>query len=419
MKYSFFILLFLSFSSWGQQKFELSAEFRPRMEQRLGYRTLAPTDAKTAFFISERFRLQSLYSTDQLKLFISLQDYRVWGNEEQVKNIGSIGLHEGWAELRLKPNNFLKLGRQEISYEDNRLLGNLDWVQQARSHDGVVYKYVSPKTNFHLGSFFNQSAEQVTGTVYKLNNYKSMSYAWYNQKLDSGRISLSYYAILDGLPNKDSIPKSFYRFTTGPNTSFKLDRITLNVGAYLQLGKTISNQSIKAFFTNIYAEYAHRKTFFGLGYDFLSGNNAKSSDQTEYKAFHTLYPTNHKYYGHMDYFLDIPSDTKQGGLQDIYARIQYKPNTKGLIGVDAHYFSLGNNVKSVVNPAQYLDPYLGVELDFFGSYKALDFMTINGGYSLMLASDSMKEIKGGDNKRYNGWSFISLTLKPTLFQHIK
>jgi hypothetical protein len=46
-------------------------------------------------------------------------------------------------------------------------------------------------------------------------------------------------------------------------------------------------------------------------------------------------------------------------------------------------------------------------------------MTINGGYSLMLASDSMKEIKGGDNKRYNGWSFISLTLKPTLFQHIK
>lgn len=43
------LLLFYSININAQHKFELSAEFRPRMEQRHGYRNLAPLDSKVLF----------------------------------------------------------------------------------------------------------------------------------------------------------------------------------------------------------------------------------------------------------------------------------------------------------------------------------------------------------------------------------
>lgn len=404
-------------NTYAQHKFELGAEFRPRFEQRLGYRTLASDGNKSAFFISERLRLNALYNYKFINLYVSLQDYRVWGNEEQVKNFGSFGLHEGWAEFDIKKVVSFKMGRQELSYEDNRLLGNLDWVQQARSHDGLVIKFQKKNTKLHVGSVFNQSTENTFGTVYKLNNYKFLNYAWLNQKFDSSRVSLSYYLISDGIPNKDSIPTTFFRVTTGPRVELKYKHVSANASFYVQSGKTINNNKILAFMATVYAEYTSPKINVGLGYDYLSGNNASKTSDKKYKAFHTLYPTNHKFYGHMDYFLDIPTDTKSGGLQDAYLRINYKPKPKGMLGADAHYFFLANKVAKSGSTTEYLKLPLGFEMDIYGSYKPLDFLTINAGYSFMLASSSMEAIKGGDRKHYNGWSYVMLTLKPTLFKH--
>lgn len=413
------LLLFASFNVFAQHKFELSGEFRPRMEQRHGYRNLAPLDSKSAFFISERLRLNALYSYKFIKFYVSMQDYRVWGNEEQVKNYGSFGLHEGWAEFSIKDIASVKLGSQEISYEDTRLLGNLDWAQQGRSHDGLVVKIHKKNTALHLGGSFNQSGEQLIGTVYKLNNYKAMAYGWLNQKLDSGRTSLSVYAITDGISNKDSIPVTYFRFTAGPNVTMKYKHFNGNVGAYVQTGKTTTNKNILSYFANVYGEYTAPKINAGIGFDYSSGNNASKTENTRYNAFNTLYATNHKFYGHMDYFLDLPSDTKLGGLQDLFVRLQYKPKPKGMLGVDAHYFYLGNKVADASAAGKYLKLPLGFETDLYGSYRPLDFLTINAGYSFMIATSSMEAIKGGSRKAYNGWSFVMLTLKPSLFKYEK
>ena len=40
----------------------------------------------------------------------------------------------------------------------------------------------------------------------------------------------------------------------------------------------------------------------------------------KYNVFNTLYATNHKYYGFMDYFIDIPRHTYGLGLIDIHAK---------------------------------------------------------------------------------------------------
>lgn len=416
-----FLIAIQTISVFAQHKFELSAEFRPRMEQRHGYRNLAPLNSKSAFFVSERLRLNFMYSYKFLKLYTTLQDYRVWGNEEQVKNFGSFGLHEGWAEFNIKDIATFKLGRQEITYDDDRLLGNLDWAQQGRSHDGIVIKIHKKNTEFHIGGSFNQPSEQLKGTVYQLKNYKALAYGWLHQKIDSGRTTMSFYAITDGLSTDTSVthkaPVVYFRFTAGPFFNFKYNHFNGNVAAYIQTGKTTANKKILAYLASVYGGYTSSKITAGVGYDYASGNNASKTGNTRYNSFNTLYATNHKFYGHMDYFLDLPADTKSGGLQDLYVRVQYKPKPKGMIGTDLHYFFLGNKVTDVNNAGKYLKLPLGFEMDLYGSYKPLEFISINAGYSFMIATSSMEAIKGGSRKAYNGWSYIMVSIKPTMFRY--
>lgn len=399
----------------GQHQFTLGGEFRPRLEQRHGYRTLAPTGSKSAFFISERLRLSVSYANPHFKFFATIQDVRTWGNEEQVKSIGSFGLHEGWAELYVKDKVTFKLGRQEIAYDDHRLLGNLDWAQAGRSHDGLVIRVNHKQARLDVGGIFNQSGEPLLGTVYKLNNYKALVYGWYQQRMDSGRLNLAVYAIGDGLPNKDSLPTTFFRFTAGPHLVFQYPHFRGNVTAYIQSGKTTANQKILAWFASVYGAYVRPKITLGVGLDYVSGNNASKSGKF-YQAFNTLYATNHKFYGHMDYFLDLPTDTKLGGLQDLYLRFQYQPKPKGMAGFDAHAFFLGNKVADAAAPGQYLDLPLGFEFDLYGQYSPFEFVDLKAGYSFLIATPSMEMIKGGSRKAYNGWSFVMLTIKPAMFK---
>ena len=416
------ILLLLSTynSSYSQHKLELSGQFIPRLEQRHGYRTLAPENSKSAVFISERLRLNFDYENKYIRLFASLQDVRVWGNEEQTKNLGSFGLHEGWAEIYIKKIASVKLGRQEISYDDNRLMGNLDWVQTARSHDALLLKFFPKNAQVHIGGAFNQSGENIIGTIYKLKNYKALAYVWYNHEFDSARTTLSVYGVADGLPTTDSIPKTKFRFTFGPTATFKYNHFNGNIGFYIQTGKHISDKTILAFMANVYAEYTRPKWNLGVGYDYLSGQNNKKLSSNQYHSFHTLYPTNHKFYGHMDYFLDLPTDTRLGGLQDVYLRCNYKPKPKGMIGFDAHYFFTSTKVANPAVSNAYFKMPLGFELDLYGSYKPFPFMEVKAGYSVMAATSTMEYIKPtGSKKAYNGWSFVMLSLKPSFFKWSK
>ncbi len=401
----------------AQHKIELSGQYICRLEQRHGYRNLAPLHAKSAVFFTQRVRINFDYQNKYVRIFTSIQDARVWGNEAQAQNVGSFGLHEGWAEVFIKNKASIKIGRQELVYDDHRLLGNLDWVMPARSHDALLIKVNHKNTQLHIGGGFNQYNENLLGTVYKIKNYKALAYAWYHQKLDSNRASLSVYAVADGMQINDTMPATKFRFTMGPRVDLKYKHVNANVGAYFQTGKTITNNLILAYMANVYAEYINTKVIVGVGYDYISGRNASKTTNTNYNAFHTLYPTNHKFYGHMDYFLDLPTDTKLGGLQDLYVRLNYRPKPKGMIGFDAHYFFSANKVANPSKAGTYLKLPLAFELDMYGTYKPWDFMELRAGYSVMAATSAMEVIKPtGSKKAYQGWSFIMVSLKPSFFK---
>jgi len=180
-------VLFLFFVGFSVQKaraqLSLSGQLRTRGELRDGYGTLEPASNKDAAFISQRTRVIFDYRSSKLVFHTSVQDVRLWGQDASTTTItdgNRLEVHEAWAELILSnkkdtafkksPLDYfgIRIGRQELVYDDESLLGNLDWTQQARRHDAIVFKTLQSGWQFDLGAAFNQNTDAINynGTYY-------------------------------------------------------------------------------------------------------------------------------------------------------------------------------------------------------------------------------------------------------------
>ena len=394
--------------------FKISAQYRVRPEFRQGYKTLSADTSRAAFFIAQRARLIFDYKKDNLKMYISIQDIRTWGDEEPLKDIPGLSVNELWAELLLKNNFSIKMGRQELVYDDQRLLGNADWNNATRSHDALLLKYTSNnnKMYWHTGAAFNQSGEPLFGTTYTLNNYKFLAFSWWKKEFTKS--SLSATAIVNGLNSAIATSKKAKAsFTFGPLYNYQNKNFKALLGAYYQTGKTESNLLLSAFMVNSYAELKNQTLFAGIGFDYLSGSSNKTAPNHS-QSFSTLYATNHKFYGFMDYFINIPADTKQRGLVDPYIRLGITPYKNFKTTIDVHHFSLANGNSLTINKIQ---KSLGNEFDMIMEYQPSQAINLQAGYSMMFATKNMELIKGGDSNHYNGWAFVMLKLTPVFLNY--
>ncbi|HEY8689315.1 MAG TPA: alginate export family protein [Chitinophagaceae bacterium] len=408
------ILFFYSANATAQNNyFKIAGQYRVRPEFRKGYKTLSTDTSKAAFFVTQRARLTFEYKKDNITTYTSIQDIRTWGDEEQSKDIAGLAVNELWMELAFKKGFSLKMGRQELVYDDQRLLGNADWSNATRSHDGLLLKYANKEKKFywHTGAAFNQSGEPLFGTAYNLKNYKYLGFTWIKKGFSNPGNSISATAIVNGLNSTVLLsPKSKASLTLGPLFNFQKNIFKGLLGAYYQTGKTENNLLLSAFMFNAYAGI-RKKIIAGIGLDYLSGNSDNTS-ATHSHSFSTLYATNHKFYGFMDYFTNIPADTKQRGLVDAYVRLGV-PGKKVTTTVDAHYFSLPHKNNFSTNNTT----GLGTETDLLVDYQPSTVIDLQFGYSMMFANKNMELIKGGNKNNYQGWAFVMLKVSPTFFLH--
>ncbi|TAE35826.1 MAG: hypothetical protein EAY66_08155 [Sphingobacteriales bacterium] len=166
-------------------QFTLNGQLRTRGEHRNGFANLIPQSAEAANFISQRTRLNFGYKWDRVTFGVSMQDVRVWGQDASTispADGNKLMLHEGWADITLLnmadttlktkfiDNLSLKIGRQELIYDDSRLIGNLDWLQQGRRFDMALLKAMHHGWQLDLGYAFNQNSETLMNTVYTPGN---------------------------------------------------------------------------------------------------------------------------------------------------------------------------------------------------------------------------------------------------------
>ncbi|WP_196889523.1 alginate export family protein [Aureivirga sp. CE67] len=398
------------------QEFDLSAEIRPRFENRHGFQTLFDESQDAANFISQRTRLNFDFEKSYLRLKVSLQNVRIWGDVPTLaKDDKNNSVHEAWAELALSKSVAVKFGRQVISYDDQRIFGGVDWAQQARSHDALVIHYVpSKKHRLDLGYALNADNETIVRERYQINQYKNFQYGWYHGIF--GKFGLSFLILNTGFeyqkPTNDT--KVDYMQTWGPRLTYKLGKLDLSLAGYWQTGKLMGN-TVEAGYAGGIAKYNINNNFsIGVGYEYLSGKDmTDTSDKV--KAFNPLFGTNHKFNGWMDYFY-VGNPHGGVGLSDFNGQLNYKKG-KFAATIQPHVFAAANTI--VDGAGRTTSKTLGTEIDLQLSYKMFRDIQLTGGYSQMFATEEMELLKGGDKDATNNWVWLMITFKPNLFSIVK
>jgi len=400
------VLVLMAAQSYAQ--LTISGELRPRAEYRNGYKTLTPDDVDAALFVSQRTRLNTKYITDDYTFFLSFQDVRVWGDVKQLgENNNSLALHQAWGQIKFNPNFALKLGRQEIIYDDSRMFGNVGWAQQGRSHDAAIFKFGSENYKLDLGIAYNQDTQALFGNLYTVGgNYKAMQYAWFHK--DFSNVKASFLLLNNGLQNvaDDEIR---YSQTLGTHLKFKASNaLSVSANAYLQTGKDVGDNDLSAYLVGLDLGYkASSDLNFGLGFEMQSGNDEGTIGDKN-KAFTPFYGTNHKFNGFMDYFY-VGNHANSVGLVDVYVKASTKLGDKSSLTAFVHSFSAQAEI------ADGIDKNLGTELDLVYSHKLNKDVSIGAGYSQMFAKEGLEAIKGNNDGNGNNWAWLMVTIKPTLF----
>lgn len=401
-------IVLLTGSSHAQ--FRLSAEFRPRSEYSHGYATLAAEDQKPSFFTNQRTRLNADFKGAGIQTKLVLQDVRIWGNQAQqtANEELAVSIHEAWAEAGLGKNLSLRLGRQELVYDNSRILGNSGWLQQARSHDLALLKFRG-YVEAHLGVAYHESGNRKNNIYSGPDAYKFLQFVWINKSF--GNFKLSLLGVNNGIPSNITnqrgeiiAQKIRYTQTFGPYLEYTAGRFSLSGNAYYQTGKLVNGKSVSAF------EYLIESTWnpgsnltLGAGYEELSGTSA-AEPGTKATSFATLYSSGHKFNGHMDYFY-AGNHSGSVGLRDLYFKAGYKIQRINL-GLDLHRFWAQADLAG--DP----DRSLGTEFDFYTGYKINESIELNVGYSHLLPASTLEILKGGNADAVQNWGWIMFTFKP-------
>ena len=444
----FAFLFCFGFSYLSQAQFTVSGQVRTRTEMRNGQGNPQVRDTLAALFTSQRTRLNFGYSGYRFKLFSAIQDVRVWGQDASTINrttsdpLDGLLIHEAWAEISLVDTgkvvkNFsLKIGRQELLYDDSRLLGNLDWLQQARRHDAALVKFDHKGWTAHLGAAYNQNAERKSNTIYNGvpsgnsagtggigAQYKSMQFLYVAKKLYFGNATFlafkddfSKFHFAETDVNKTTPiyeASSWSRYTIGGNvfgTAFR--KLGFALSGFYQGGQFREGTSLDEYFFSLSTSYSlTRKFSIGPGVDLTSGNNG-SDPATKYKRFDPLYGTPHKFWGLMDYFY-VADGFGFNGLQDFYLKAKYKAKDNLTFSLDAHQFELPSAV--IGQDGNGLTKSLGSEVDLVVNYSMSKAISIEGGYSTFfstptLASSQVKNIKRAAD--VSTWAYFMISIKP-------
>ena len=400
-------------------KLDIDAQLFTRGEIRVGGLPENSEKVKEdlAAFLMERTRLVVGYERPYFDAKISVQHAGVWGQAGK----GTINLYETWARFKLPIGLFAKIGRQELTYDNERIIGSDDWAMAAASHDVGKFGYEGHGHKAHLILGFNQNAENINGGTYYEDGaqpYKSMQTLWYHYDFERAKLGTSVLFMNLGVQDVH------YRLTrfqhlAGVYMLWEPKSWQFEGSYYRQFGRSEINLPIKAWMASAMVKYQlNPQLNFTAGYDYLSGDEfyyvrgqgkAGLVRHKDMRGFSTLYGSHHQFYGAMDFFyLSAYADGFSPGLQNLYTDIEYKPVKPLAIKASYHYLATSVTLKN-------LNRSLGHEIELSADYRFIPFAKLSAGYSFMVGTDTMKALKRTSDSGRLHWAWLSLNITPRIF----
>jgi len=413
-----FGVLGLSSVALKAQTVSIDGEIRPRTEYRDGYaKPLLETNDPGVFAI-QRTRLNLSYTTGVLNTLITFQDARTFGQTAISSDVATTGIFEAWAEMLVMPGGSVKVGRQMLKYDDNRLFSGPAWSNTGTSHDVALFKYCVNDFQGHLGFAYNNNSAISSETFYTAGSkYRYMGFLWLTKSL-SKDLNLSAIAVDEGVQTA-AVATDYgkrismnHAYTFGGNLKYQSSSFPLTAlaTAYFQAGKSSTGSDMAGKMAALKVDYAISSAFFAnAGADYFSGDD-HSADTKQYN-FKKLYGADHTFNGFMDYW----NTPLTQGLLDYYGGLIAKVNKKLSVEGAFHLFNTDKQLKSGTEKT---GRDLGSECDLILNYKMNAQTTLQAGWCNYFITDNTlvaKNIAAGAKIRTPQWAYVMLTIRPTFF----
>lgn len=401
----FILLITLAAGPLAAQSVEFSGQVRERSE--FDDKSFNETQHHDVFHLL-RTRLKATATVnDQVKVVAEVQDARTFGQEASTMNTGSpaFDLRQGYVEVKGLADGLFefKLGRQALAYANERFIGTIDWSNYGQSFDAGVLRMNAG--DFRIDAI-GAAVARKTFSPYERDHV--LAGAWAAWAPEKARYTVQAFFLYDN-PATASLRQN--RMTTGIYAGGHFGGFDYELDAAVQMGdfKDTLNTSgdISANMVGVRLGYSFpdlAKLRIGVGYDRLSGQDA--DDDTKYGAFHTLYATNHKYYGYMDYFTNIPLHTANLGLQDIIAQVSLVPVEGLSIAADFHLFSTVIDPEDVGMTGK--KSAIGSELDLTAKWSVAKAVGMTLGWSTF-SGDADRALRTGTTDA-TSWAYLMTTV---------
>lgn len=397
---------------WLDGKLWVTGQERLRLEYRANNFTFdRSVGADEDWFLLHRLRLGvGAKPCDWFTAYGELQDAREIGSDRIVagKNPNldedTTDWRQGWFEVA-NYKEFplgLKLGRQELSYGDERLIGAFDFSNITRVFDAVKLRWQTGKWSLDFFAANVVASDDNTfddkpdwaddfyglyGRTQAMEKHVWEVYALYRDKSDAVFLGPKRQIFTFGSrfeSNQKLAPWDYYAEVAG-----QFGHIDGPGGKFF--GQTTSNsvpqRALAAVVGGGYTFATKWKPHFGLEYNYASGDS-NPKDGVD-GTFDNLYPTNHKFYGFIDLFA-------WKNVHNPHASLSIQPHKQVKLQLDGNLFWLAESRDSWYRANQQQirrdatggsGSFVGSEIDLTATYAPHKRVKVLAGYSHFFTGD--------------------------------
>lgn len=401
-------------------------------------------------YLLHRIRPRIGYTTEWVSFMVEGRSSGSTGDDRHPnpESDGPIDLHQAYVVLG-NHKEFplsLKIGRQEMIYGDERLIGAFGWNNIGRVFDAAKLRWQNPwfaadfftsrvvipdDNNFNLSNDYDQFSG-IYGSTKKIPKTTTEFY-FLSRNVGAGSPTFSGAgspALLNGPPPRDIYTVGM-RFKSNPGELGNWDYTAELMGQFGHFNdpaipagrdRSLEHQAYAVFagggYTFVDASYTPRV---GLEYNYASGDSDPLDDKHE--TFENLFPTNHKFYGYMDLF----------SLQNIH-NVRFVSSIKPLPRLtllgEAHAFWMADTSDSLytapgtrrggigstagtgygINSGH--GSYVGSEIDFIATYNISPQTALEAGYAHFFRGDYIKDTWSNPafGSKDADWFYVQLTV---------
>jgi len=362
------------------------------------------------------------------------RDSRTWEDRRRPEpEADTLDVHQAFAVLgdRQALPVTLKVGRQEFSYGDERLVGAFDWNNLGRVFDAAKLRFEDEA--FWADAFVGRVVLADDGAFNVANDYD-----WFSGLYASSRAVLPKHEAQLYVLARNTGPQSPRATTGSPQTGGPPARDIYTLGMRLKSlpgqfggwdyeaelagqlgnfldptpGRRLAHRALAAHLAGGYTwKQAPATPRLGLEYNFASGDGDPADG--EHGTFENLFPTNHKFYGSMDLF-------SWQNLHHLRLASALRPVRHLAVTLDYHLFWLADTADAFyqVNGAPRGGPYgrrpendafVGSEINLVATWTMPRGLAAQAGYGHFFRGDYVKQSLTAGSRDAD-WAYVQVVL---------